>query len=435
MIKISKSTTSLLILVVSFWLVLKYVFFAAVYPVYQGEVIYQSYENANSSGWLLDLAAIIFFTTIIASLGDGRRVSKYLVFFQLIFVIVPALVLHSALGVPAEYVFLLLISFFTFVIFVKYSPRINIPYIGERAGVMAQYFLFIIIVYVFGGLILGGGLGRLNFDLMRVYEFRGDYVSSAYFGMGYLVNWVAYVILPYYTVRAYFGKRYLVILGIMAMHLMLFGMTSVKTFLFIPFVIVVMMFLATRLNIYKLLTIVSGLLAIFLCIYYFFGDVSGAAFLDRTFFVPAALHNIYYDFFTKQSYAYFSGSGLGWLFSSDYSDSSVYVIAENYWGRRFSPNVGWMADAYSNLGWVGVIIMSFLLAVLLRIADELVAADGRPGWCEAMLIGPALALCSSALGTTMLTHGLLCFLFVVWAARGKRVEVFNGANARISKRL
>lgn len=401
-------------LLIAYKFILTFVFIFSVYPVYQGEVHYQVYGAGELGGELIDIILIVLFGGLISSFGTERRISKFIAFFQLIFVIIPALVLRTALAVPWGYFLILMGSFSIFLAFLKYMPTIEIRRPDYRIQQVGRFFLAISVFYVFAGLMAGGGLGRLNFDFSKVYEFRSDYVSSVYFGMGYLVNWVAYIILPYYTIDAYRRKKYGRIFIIILAHVFLFGTTSVKTFLFIPFIVIALVYFSEKYDIYKQLIIGAILLSIFLFIYYISGEIFGAAFLDRTFFVPAALHNIYYDFFAKEAYAYFSGSMLGKFLNSPYSDSSVYVIADHYWGRRFSPNVGWMADSYSNLGWVGVVVSAFFLAIILRVADAVVGVDRKPGWCEAMLIGPALALCSSAIGTTLLTHGLALFLFVVW---------------------
>jgi hypothetical protein len=133
--------------------------------------------------------------------------------------------------------------------------------------------------------------------------------------------------------------------------------------------------------------------------------------------MPAALHSIYFKYFSVHPFALL-GDTIGGFFGSSYQKPIVLIIAEHFWGTIFDPNVGWIADAYANFGAIGIIVYGLVLGVLLRVADGLVGSHIAPGVVEGLMVGPVFALCSSALPTVMVTHGFLIILLVLWFLKG-----------------
>ena len=100
------------------------------------------------------------------------------------------------------------------------------------------------------------------------------------------------------------------------------------------------------------------------------------------------------------------------------------VISWAYWGRDFSPNVGYLGDAYAHFGGLGMILFSAVLAFVLRVVDSLRSADAQ--WLVAAMIAvPGMALVNSALLTALLTHGFLPAMLIIWLLPARREPLTN----------
>jgi hypothetical protein len=96
------------------------------------------------------------------------------------------------------------------------------------------------------------------------------------------------------------------------------------------------------------------------------------------------------------------------------------VVAQENWGKAFSPNVGWVGDAYANFGIFGVVFSGVMLGAILKFGDRITDESVQPGLAEGLIVGPTLALCSSGLGPVLLTHGLVIALIMLWMLKSKK---------------
>jgi hypothetical protein len=92
------------------------------------------------------------------------------------------------------------------------------------------------------------------------------------------------------------------------------------------------------------------------------------------------------------------------------------VIAWAYWGRDFSPNVGYLGDAYAHFGFMGMFLFSMVLGFVLHTLDS-VGRRLPPHLVAAVAAMPSMALVNSALVTSLFTHGLILTVVVVWLLR------------------
>lgn len=92
------------------------------------------------------------------------------------------------------------------------------------------------------------------------------------------------------------------------------------------------------------------------------------------------------------------------------------VTAWAYWGRDFSPNVGYFGDAFTHFGFMGVFLFPIILRLFLRIVDSV--GTRLPANLVATVVAtPAMALTNSALFTSLLTHSLILTVVMVWLLR------------------
>jgi len=131
------------------------------------------------------------------------------------------------------------------------------------------------------------------------------------------------------------------------------------------------------------------------------------------FFLPAKIQSHYYNFFTNHSFALFSRTRIGFLIDEVYSQPLPIIIGSEYVSGA-SANTAYLADGYAQMGFLGLIIVSVILGVLLSIFNSITIVSDPVSLSP--IIIPVFSLTNSALTTTLLTHGLiigliLCLLY------------------------
>jgi hypothetical protein len=296
-------------------------------------------------------------------------------------------------------------------------PEVRLPVATKRARQVFLGIACLLTAYVYGALLARGGLGRLSFDLMTVYEVREDFLADIAPLMGYLVPWQAYVLNPAIMLMG-FKRRSLLLGGFgLGLQLLLFGMTGFRAFLLIPLLLIGVLLIARRRHLAAFaLAGVMTLIAIALLLYARLDQPIFATLLvDRVFVIPAELHYWYYDYFGVQGQAplQLSQSMLSALTEAHYRAPIAEVIGWKYMGTAGSANVGLFADAFANFGFSGCAVFGLLFALLLKSVDA--ASRGTDRRVATALIGmPAFQLVNSGLLTTLLTHGFALAIILLW---------------------
>ena len=342
---------------------------------------------------------------------------------QLAFVVVPMQALLSAGFFFADPVFAMVVagSFLLAVLSATVLPQVSFGRPGRYAPLIVGL-LVLISVYTYGALLVRTG-GRINFDLQKVYENREELLSQGFPLSGYFISWQGYVINPALFVYGLVTRRRRLLLLAMALQVFLFGMANFRAFLFLPVVLVGAAWLGRSrwLPVYTLLAIAAAVLAGSL-VYLVTGEAALAGVLvDRLVMIPGEIHYFYYDYFHREGHdlLYLTQSILS-AFGEPLRRPVPEMISANYLGMtEGSANVGLFADAYMNLGLLGCAIFAVLLAVVVRVAESLAVRSG-PALAVVLLAAPSLTLVNVGLMTTLLTHGLLLGLLVLWLVGSAR---------------
>lgn len=396
-------------------LVLDILYWQFVMPVYGADVLfdYGAFDFIRMLiGYLLLIPVCCVFNLL--SRSDNHKVSRLVLVVQCLFVIVPSFTLLTQSQRNYSDTGLLLLGFFCVSGFVLIFPKLKLLAPSRIFNVLLVTLGFCLLCYVFLGLLMTGGLSRLNFNFYNVYEVRESYSESKLPLFGYLLSWVAYVINMGFLIYGVASRKRLLVLSVIFIQVMIFGMTNFKSFLFLPFVVLGVFWVVRRYNVERILILGACAVAILLTSVALTGEIMGLSIARRMFFVPSALHTLYFDYFSTHAPSLMSGSVIGDLISSPYRDSAVSIIADEYWGREFSPNVGWIGAAYASFAVYGVLLFSLLLALYLSLADNLARKIRLVGIPEALFIAPSVTLCGSAFNTFLLTHGGALVLVVLW---------------------
>lgn len=344
---------------------------------------------------------------------DDSPISILVLYFQTVILIIPSLSLSAQELRPLSDALYISLSVLITGLLVHILPKISFP----KLPVISIYGIpicgLLISLYVMGGLFFANS--SINFDFYKVYSIRSELHEKYLPLYGYLIPWFGNIINITIMLYGFLKHKYSIILIALAIQLLLFGVTNFKSFLFLPFVIAGYVIVRKKISVMRTF-ILGGLCFInILLLIYYSGEPMGLGIINRALIIPAALSSLYFEYFSLHDYAFMFGSKLGSLFESSYDTNAIYVIAQEYWGQIFSPNVAWMVDAYANLGVPGMLMSIFILSIILKVADSFAVRISQPQIAEALFISIGLVLCSSSLPTALLTHGgLISVIALYW---------------------
>lgn len=402
---ISKSTIKIVALLLLFRLSLDLAYIYVVSPVY-------SYSGFTTS---LNVIAVIesYFLTILIGMAitpNIDRASHFFIWMFAIASIIPTLSYYALHSGSRIFMYSIMIGFFC-VVLVSKLPVIRIGTLKEGRSI-GIFLLIIMVTAVAASLIAKGGLSHFNLDLSKVYEHRGEVGLLINAGIwGYINTWVYKVVNPALIAWALWRKRYRLFLIFTALQVLFFAISSHKSVLFYPVLILAVYFFVRKKEAFKYIT--WGLIGVIIfssCIYLIFDNIWLASlFVRRVFFVPAQLNFAYYELFSDIGHVYLSNSifssFVNYPFEYNYTNMvSLYLLGH----PNANCNNGFLATGYMHFGYLGMWIFSIIIGLLLWIADSLVGKR-MPKWLGISIITiPFFSLFTSAdLGTSLLTHGIL----------------------------
>jgi len=326
----------------------------------------------------------------------------------------------------------MVIGYFCVVLFSK-IPIIKIGTLKEGRTI-GIFLLIIMVVAVAASMIAKGGLSHFNLDLSKVYEHRGEVGLLINAGIwGYINTWVYKVVNPALIAWALWRKRYRLFLIFTALQVLFFAISSHKSVLFYPVLILAVYFFVRKKEAFKYIT--WGLIGVIIfssCIYLIFDNIWLASlFVRRVFFVPAQLNFAYYELFSSIGYVYLSNSVfssfLDYPFEYNYANMvSLYLLGH----PDTNCNNGFLATGYMHFGYLGMWIFSIIVGLLLWIADSLVGKR-MPKWLGiSILTVPFFSLFTSAdLTTAILTHGIFIGCLILLLLGQKPDLLLNNTKA------
>lgn len=406
---------------------LTFIFF--VRPIFRLAPEFVAYPDSSALKMAVAYVGVILCWLAYKVIQRCDLASRFAVLLQLYIIVIPFFALYGVEDLPGYQLGLIILGYATLIIVIRLIPSVKIsppPYVIMRILIAAAVS---IVCYVFVGLVLSGSLNRLNFNLSEVYKYRNIYVKGMMPGFSRFVPWTGYCFIMLWMVTSIEQKKWQQAFMALGLQILLFGMTNYKAFLFLPFVILIMMELSRRSTLQRAIQIGAPAMLGLMLFVYGLGQPYALAILRRIYFVPAALHTLYFSFYSSNPMGLMSGTKWGEQLGSPYSISSVALIGRKYFGTGNMPNVGWIGDSYADFGVLGVIIEAIILGILLKIADALAGKYVRPGVIEGLLFGSIIALCSASLLVTFLSEGLFVAIIGLWLVNysAKRRFLYDAA--------
>jgi len=284
-----------------------------------------------------------------------------------------------------------------------------------------QYSKFLGVLVSLLFVLVFGGIGiRLNFMAFIDEYFVRDAFNAkinAWPLLAYLISWLSDVINPLWLLVSLRQGEFRLASISCAGQILLFLQSGHKTVLLSIIMIIVLFLFAKRFKgrLVQYLLLSATLLLIFsygidvLTDSYF----ASSMFARRAIHTPGMLTGFYWDFFSNNSFLFYSHSFMGWLFDYQYAVTPPFVIGYYYFNSvEMAANANYLADGFSNLGYSGIIIHAAIISALLHVYDSLtrnIVVD----FAALLLIVPVLGLVNSALFTCILTGGLSVLIFLV----------------------
>jgi hypothetical protein len=345
------------------------------------------------------------------------RPSDLFLHVQMMWPVLPMLVLFGVMDLSATYVTCTMVAFGVMAmasrgISLAAVPSFSVPLDRLQLGLLVLSAVLIL------SIIGWGGLAFFNLDFLSVYEFRRDAATNLPAIYGYLVPWMAKVLLPAALVLAVVAKNPLrgglALLG----SVIAFGLTSHKLILFAPFFALIVLFVLRRKE--ALFFLLAGYLsAIIIAIGWVWAyedtDSLAVFFLRRGNFLPALLNFYYFEFFQSHNFLLWAESRVTFgLIESEWVLTLPKLIGVEYFGNEAtSANTGWIGSGYAQLGFLGMLVYALFMGALLSFLDKLGERAGSRIISAVMLIPMLAPITSSDPLTSMLTHGILVGLLVL----------------------
>ena len=346
---------------------------------------------------------------------EYRSPSDFLFFFLLIMAYIPVLTVYAFGGENLYYTVLHTLFWILCGIAIRFFPTISFPQVRKKTAKGIMYGIFAFFgVYCLLAVWQNFGLS-FTFSISDVYEQRAAYKTASIPFAGYFFNWCGNVVFPGMTVYWLLKKKWALCLIPLALQMLLFSATGMKSMLFAPlFIVMALVLLRFRQKLPWCLGAFAGLSAASSMIYELTGEIMPFSLMvRRLLLLPAKLSFYYYDFFSVTDKLLLSHSAFDFLNPYPYDSSPALMIGRLYENAETVANNGLVADGYMNFGVLGVFLWAILLAGVLRLVDS-VGQGKDDKFVISCFIIQTVNLTNSAFFTTMMTHGFLFALLFVW---------------------
>ncbi len=374
-------------------------------------------------GWMV----ILVFLVYVSRSQRGMLFSQKVVFLLFFLFFIPMMSLYGLMDLPSVYVSLVIAYWIFILVFEEAIPQFKVKRIKALSVSRNALLLFIILITVilFAYTYLYNGF-RISLNLLKTYEVREIAATAGiplsigvlrYFAGGYL-----YPLLISYL---FYRKKFVLLLGAVFMELCMFSIAMDKAFLFLIPVSFASAVLVKRLKFESHPKVLLSLSMVFVNVLalmeqVLFKTVFMIVFIvRRTFLDPAVMNYFYYTVMSSRQKMYLTDSLLLHRFFNP--KPVVTLIADRFFQSSLaSPNTGMFAEAYTEFGALGAVILPLVLIVTLKFVDS-VSVDVEPAMMLTCLVAMALYLQNVFItGGTFFYGYILLLLFIYLFPRTER---------------
>lgn len=400
------------VVVLIYKMVIEWAYIYSISPLYSYSGL-TFYPNFNSC-----LISYFFVLIILLLFKLKDRPSSYLYLFLLIFMYVPLSSYYWMNSQSVTYYLWIFVSMLIVLAIIN-LPKISIPLIKNvPSDIIRILFVYFFVTSIFLIFRRGGIDSRaLNFD--TVYELREENNTGGGF-WGYILNWNVKAFAPLFISLYLYQKKYYKFLFVVLIQLLFYLSFGNKAFLFSIFVVsatsILFKYSKFMLKFPALfsMTVVSSVLLF---------KVTGIDALQRALpyrmlYIPSQIQYQYFTFFSEREKLHFSENFLGKILGIEhkYGIAIPILISRIFSGRidnnAFS-NTGIFSDAYSNGGYIIMILTAFILGGVLILIDSV------SNYVPNRIVVPALSyilfvINDTPLSTTFITGGLGIIILLIY---------------------
>lgn len=382
---------------------------------------------------IISYIVLIIISTLITSNIKDSRPSSTILLLLILLAFVPNTSLFGLMNI--DYIFIVISTIYWLIVafFYRFIPnlRLNNNNVSKNNFFITinKYLPFGFLIVIISFSYLYNGL-RINIDLSDVYDMRMESRQLGIPGfMNYILPWAGNIVFPIVIIESLRRKRFLIATIFIYASLVLFSVSGMKTWLFI-LIISVMWILVIRSEDYifkiplflSIINIISYIETVAFKSDYF------ANFITRRVFFSTSLSNSYYiDFFHDNPKLYLTDSAFGWIkrfgYISPYDNEPVSrLIGRIYYNNlEMNASSGTIADAYTNLGFLGLIIYPFILIILLKLMDS--SSKGlNTRYIIPVYVSMAIYILNGNIFSVLITYGFIFSLFYLYFLPRQKVH-------------
>lgn len=252
-------------------------------------------------------------------------------------------------------------------------PRFTIG----RLSVPMSFFNLVFLVYCAINIyevIKRGGIDLRTLDFIAAYDVRSEYSGLGSLD-GYLVEWCAKAFFPFFCVIYVSQKKYIRVAVCVILQLSLYLSFGFKSHLVSIALVVLCLFTMNKKN--KLENLIKYIVLANVIAYLL--DISNITNLlrtvlpYRTLFIPAKNQYHYYQFFSENDHLFMTGTSIGRLLFGDYKYNKPigFIVEAAFTNSGSNGNTGCFSYAYADFGFVGMVILVFILGIIFWLIDDL----------------------------------------------------------------
>lgn len=376
------------------------------------------------------LESFFYLLTLISILPKKlNRYSTVFLHLELAIMLIPLLSFYSLANGNRIYMINILLSYCLQILILK----INVSGICKR--VKTLNWLVLLMCIIFGIAVLTMSIYANGVPTLAALNLENTYTIRAQikmpYGLSYFTDWLCKIISPFFMIYFLSKKNYILSGCFCIISFVMFLIYSNKTYLFIlPAIFFVYFLTANNAFIKGLYVSLAGGLLGTMMLYFFNNNLlMPVSMVARRFLIiPAMLKFRYYDFFSVNPKVHFADGRIGNLFhiTSPYDSPIPIVIRRFYEGPNSSgsANTGYWGDAYANAGIWGVIFLSVLLAIMIKIIES-ITLNTPIEIVSATSIFTILSLNDVAFFTNILSGGMFILFILYFCFDLKAVYVRN----------
>ncbi len=255
-------------------------------------------------------------------------------------------------------------------------------------------------------------------------DFREDLAGAGRLA-GYAVWWTGGVVAPLLVAYGLWVRRPWFAMGGFFILALVYASAAFRSMLFIALLVIVLLALIVRVrrDFGATIAILTSLLIVACSAVAAAGLFTPISLLVRRLLVvPGQVMAYYYDAFSTGPVYALSHSILGSLMPRPYELTPPRLIGERYFhDAQVNANGNVWADGMANFGLVGIVGASVALGLFLIAMDTV--SRGKPALLTVTLGGIGMwSLINSGLLTSLLTHGLVLMLLLIWLMPAARLR-------------